>query len=59
MNNQNICLIGLGYVGLPLAIAFAEKFQVVGFDVSNERIHELENGHDRTLEIDDNLLRSV
>lgn len=59
MNNQNICLVGLGYVGLPLAVAFAEKFQVVGFDVSNERIQELENGHDKTLEIDDNLLRSV
>ena len=59
VNNQNICLIGLGYVGLPLAVAFAEKFQVVGFDVSNERIQELENGYDKTLEIDDDLLKSV
>jgi UDP-N-acetyl-D-galactosamine dehydrogenase len=54
-----ICIVGLGYVGLPLAVAFAEKFQVVGFDISQSRIYELENGHDRTFEIDDNLLDSV
>jgi len=59
MNNPKICLIGLGYVGLPLAVAFAEKFQVVGFDVNPLRIQELEDGHDRTLEIDDDLLDSV
>jgi len=56
---DKICLIGLGYVGLPLAVAFAEKFKVVGFDISQSRINELENGHDRTLEIEDNLLSSV
>jgi UDP-N-acetyl-D-galactosamine dehydrogenase len=49
----------LGYVGLPLAVAFAEKFQVMGFDISNDRIQELENGHDKTLEIEDGLLQSV
>jgi len=59
MNNQKICLIGLGYVGLPLAVAFAEKFQVVGFDISSTRIQELEDGHDITFEIDDNSLASV
>jgi len=59
MNNKKICLVGLGYVGLPLAVAFAEKFQVVGFDISQSRIHELKNGYDRTFEIDDNLLDSV
>jgi len=59
MNNPKICLIGLGYVGLPLAVAFAEKFQVVGFDVNPLRIQELEDGHDRTLEIEDDLLASV
>ena len=59
MNNPKICLIGLGYVGLPLAVAFAEKFQVVGFDVNPLRIQELEDGHDRTLEIEDDLLDSV
>ena len=59
MNNPKICLIGLGYVGLPLAIAFAEKFQVVGFDVNPLRIKELKDGYDRTLEIEDDLLYSV
>jgi len=59
MNNKKICLVGLGYVGLPLAVAFAEKFQVVGFDISSTRIQELGDGHDMTLEIDDNLLASV
>jgi UDP-N-acetyl-D-glucosamine/UDP-N-acetyl-D-galactosamine dehydrogenase len=59
MINIKICLVGLGYVGLPLAVAFAEKFQVVGFDTSQCRVNELENGHDRTLEIEDELLSSV
>ena len=59
MKNKNICLIGLGYVGLPLAVAFAEKFQVVGFDISASRIQELEDGHDKTLEIGDELLTSI
>ena len=59
MNNPKICLIGLGYVGLPLAVAFAEKFQVTGFDISSTRIQELEDGYDITLEIEDDLLASV
>ena len=59
MNNTKICIVGLGYVGLPLAVAFAEKFQVIGFDISSIRLQELEDGHDITLEIDDNLLASV
>ena len=59
MKKKKICLIGLGYVGLPLAVAFAEKFQVVGFDIDSVRIQELEYGHDRTLEIEDDLLDSV
>lgn len=56
---KKIGIVGLGYVGLPLAVAFAEKFQVVGFDINSERIRELQNGHDRTLEIGDELLASV
>lgn len=52
-------MIGLGYVGLPLAVAFAEKMQVVGFDVSQQRIAELEAGQDRTLEISYDELISV
>jgi UDP-N-acetyl-D-galactosamine dehydrogenase len=59
MSNKKICLIGLGYVGLPLAVAFAEKFQVVGFDTNQLRINELKNCNDRTLEIDTDLLKSV
>jgi UDP-N-acetyl-D-galactosamine dehydrogenase len=58
MNNK-ICLIGLGYVGLPLLVAFAEKFHVVGFDINSLRIKELKDGHDRTFEIEDKLLRLV
>ena len=59
LNHKKICLVGLGYVGLPLAIAFSGKFQVVGFDISDNRIQELKNGHDKTLEIEDDLLQSV
>jgi len=59
MNKNKICVIGLGYVGLPLAVAFAEKFKVVGFDVNASRIKELVSGYDRTLEIEDDLLNSV
>jgi len=58
-NKNSICIVGLGYVGLPLAVAFAEKFQVVGFDINPLRIQELEDGHDRTIEIEDDLLDSV
>ena len=59
MKNKKICIIGLGYVGLPLAVAFAGKFQVTGFDISLSRIRELENGHDKSLEIEDDLLNSI
>jgi len=45
-------------VGLPLAVAFSKKFEVIGFDINQERIQELKNGHDHTLEIEDNLLSS-
>jgi len=46
-----ICVIGLGYVGLPLAVALAARFEVVGFDIGTERIAELRAGTDRTLEV--------
>ncbi len=48
---KKICIIGLGYVGLPLAHAFSEKYEVVGFDINKPRIDELNNGFDRTLEL--------
>lgn len=50
MNNPKIAVIGLGYVGLPLAIEFAKKYQVLGFDINKERIRELSRGEDRTNE---------
>jgi len=46
-----ICIIGLGYVGLPLAHAFGSKYKVIGFDINKQRIDELNNGFDRTLEL--------
>lgn len=46
-----ICIIGLGYVGLPLAHAFSEKYKVVGFDVNSARVDELNSGFDRTQEL--------
>ncbi len=54
-----IAIIGLGYVGLPLAVAFAEKYSVVGFDINEKRVAELKNGKDTTLEIEDELLQKV
>ena len=56
---DKIAIIGLGYVGLPLAHAFAEKYEVVGFDINQDRIDELENGHDRTLELSDAQLAEI
>jgi len=48
---DKIAIIGLGYVGLPLAHAFSEKYEVIGFDINQNRIDELNQGHDRTLEL--------
>lgn len=48
---DKICIIGLGYVGLPLAHAFSKKFEVVGLDINQSRIDELNSGFDRTLEL--------
>ena len=56
--NSSISVVGLGYVGLPLAIHLAKHFQVIGFDISKPRVEELLNGHDRTEEIDSSTLRS-
>lgn len=50
---EKVCVVGLGYVGLPLAILLAKHFDVVGFDIDAEKIHELKNGHDRTGEVVD------
>lgn len=59
MKDKKIAVIGLGYVGLPLAAAFAKKYSVVGFDINEKRISELMNGHDLTLELNEEELNSV
>ncbi len=51
LDGVRIGVIGLGYVGLPLAVAFSKRFDVVGFDINKARIDELAVGHDRTLEV--------
>lgn len=51
-NNQTVVVVGLGYVGLPLAIALARSFTTIGFDIDTQRIQELQEGFDRTGEID-------
>lgn len=58
-NTHKIAVIGLGYVGLPLAVEFAKKFKVIGFDINVERIKELSNGKDHTLEVSEKDLNSV
>lgn len=52
LNNIQITVIGLGYVGLPLAIEFGKKISTIGFDINQQRMDELKNGHDRTREIE-------
>lgn len=54
-----IALIGLGYVGLPLAVAFGAKRKTIGFDIDPNRIAELQAGHDRTCEVEDSLLATA
>lgn len=55
--NQKIAVIGLGYVGLPLAVEFGKKIKTIGFDINKSRIDELIAGHDRTLEVSDENMR--
>ena len=52
LSDRSIAVIGLGYVGLPLAIEFGKKYRVIGFDVNKARVEELERGEDHTLEAD-------
>ncbi|SEO50346.1 UDP-N-acetyl-D-galactosamine dehydrogenase [Flavobacterium sp. CF108] len=56
---KKIAIIGLGYVGLPLARLFATKYQVIGFDVNKKRVDILNAGHDSTLEVSDEVLKAV
>ena len=59
MEEKKITIIGLGYVGLPLAVEFSRKYKTVGFDINNARISELKSAHDRTLEVENNVLKQV
>lgn len=59
MNKNKIAIIGLGYVGLPLARLFATKYPVVGFDINKKRVEELISGKDNTLEVEESILKSV
>jgi len=59
MKEPKIAIIGLGYVGLPLAVEFAKKYQVVGFDINKKRIDELKDASDTTLETSSDELKSV
>ena len=57
-NKEKIAIIGLGYVGLPLAVEFGKKFETYAYDISEDRIKELKNGHDKTLELNEMDLKS-
>ena len=59
MKDIKICVIGLGYVGLPLARLFSTRFPTVGFDMNQKRVDALMAGHDATLEVSDELLREA
>jgi UDP-N-acetyl-D-glucosamine/UDP-N-acetyl-D-galactosamine dehydrogenase len=57
--NTKVCIIGLGYVGLPLAVEFAKYFKVFGFDINEKRIAILKKGEDPNREVDSGVLKSV
>ena len=59
MNKIKICVIVLGYVGLPLARLFSTKYETIGFDMNQARVDALMSGHDATLEVDDILLQEA
>ncbi|MGI6395465.1 MAG: nucleotide sugar dehydrogenase [bacterium] len=52
MKEKIVCVVGLGYVGHPLAVEFGKKYQTIGFDINKKRIDELKNGIDKTLEVE-------
>jgi UDP-N-acetyl-D-galactosamine dehydrogenase len=59
IKDPKIAIIGLGYVGLPLSVAFAEKYPTIGYDIDESRVSELLSGHDRTREIESEVLKKV
>ncbi len=58
-NDPNIAVIGLGYVGFPLAVAFSQKYNVIGFDINIDRVNELKNGIDKTNEVKQKVLGNI
>jgi len=59
ISNTKVCIVGLGYVGLPLAVEFSKKLPVIGFDINNNRIAELNNGRDYTNELTSEELKAA
>ena len=59
MDNIKICVIGLGYVGLPLARLFSTKYPTIGYDLNQRRVDSLMQGHDATMEVSDDLLKDA
>ena len=57
--SSTIAVVGLGYVGLPLAVEFGKKLDVVGYDINPRRVHELRAGHDHTLEVSEDALAAA
>ncbi|WP_256010050.1 Vi polysaccharide biosynthesis UDP-N-acetylglucosamine C-6 dehydrogenase TviB [Desertivirga xinjiangensis] len=59
VENVKIAVVGLGYVGLPLAVEFSKRYKVFGFDIHSERVEQLKSGHDHTLEVSEADLKDV
>ena len=59
VSEAKLAIIGLGYVGLPLAVEFGKKYKTVGFDINEARVAELKGGNDSTLEVDSDELRQA
>ena len=59
LNNLRIAVIGLGYVGLPLARLFSTRYPTIGYDLDRSRVEDLMHGHDSTLEVEDPLLQKA
>ena len=59
LEGARIAVVGLGYVGLPLAVEFAKQFKTIGFDINEARVKELNSGHDHTLEVENDKLKAV
>ncbi len=58
-NEEQISLIGLGYVGMPIAVAFAKKVNVIGFDLNEKKINQYKNGIDPTKEVGDDVIKNT